>query len=172
MRRAAVVILAMVLAWALSACAIREVLTPPSTAVPTTLPVILPPPPSQTLGGACVLAERNLEFYLQSSTTQATLFEDQFRVAITQSDDERAVTLIGLAALRDEAYRTSTPDCAVAAQLLMTGAMDRGIELLRASLIDPFYNLAVAADEVFAMFEQVRDAQKALTDELEAQLGS
>lgn len=170
MRRAAGVLVVAVLMLTLSACAIREVLTPAATPVPTILPLILPPPPYQTLGGACVLAERNLEFYLQSSTIQATLFEEQFRIAITQPDDERAVTLIGLAALRDEAYRTSTPDCGVAAQLLMTGAMDRGVELLRASLIDPFYNLAIAAEEVFAMFEQVRDAQKVLTDDLEAQL--
>ena len=156
----------------LSACAIREALTPVATIVPTIAPVILPPPPEQVVGGACIPAERNLEFYLQTATTNATLFEEQFRFASTQPAGERAILLVTLAAIRDESFRTATPECGMFAQSVMTAAMNRGVEVINASIIDPGYDLSAAADAVLAMFEQVHAAQDALLAQLDAQLSS
>jgi hypothetical protein len=160
----------LLLLFTLPSCAIGEIMGGGATATPTVIPVLIPPPPPQVVGEACSIESRNLESYLQAVTTQTTLFREELANARTQTPEERAVTTIGLAALRDEAFRTSTPECAIAAQSMLTAAMNRAVELLRASLIDPVFNLDVALEEVDAMMTQADDLQKALVDSFEAQI--
>jgi hypothetical protein len=153
----------------LAACAVREVAQPPPTATPPAALVIAPPPP-QIFVGACSLESRNWEFWLQAATFQAQGFRERFVQALTQTGEARVSTALELAGLRDAAYRNATPECGVPTQLLITGAMDRGVEALRISMLDEDANLLVLAGEVNAMLDLAFDSLKVLTDELEQAL--
>ncbi|MDX2140406.1 MAG: hypothetical protein SF123_20140 [Chloroflexota bacterium] len=154
----------------LAACASGEVFdpTPAATVEPTPIPVLIAAPPPQVFGEACSLEARNLEFWLQASTFQMQVFRDEFNNALLAPVDFRTRAAFSLAAQRDEVYRTSTPECAVAAQSMLTGAMERGVEALQASLVDPNYALTTVANEVNAMFDQVLELQKTLAEDLQA----
>lgn len=155
---------------ALSGCASSEVFEPTLTPTiePTPVPAFIAAPPEQVFGEACSLESRNLEFWLQASTFQMQVFRDEFNNALLAPADFRTRAAFSLAAQRDETYRTSAPECAVAAQLMLTTAMDRGVEALQSSLVDPNYALTTVANEVNAMFDQVLELQQTLSDDLQA----
>jgi hypothetical protein len=154
----------------LAGCASGEVFNPTPVAIvePTPIPVLIAAPPPQVFGETCSLESRNLEFWLQASTFQMQVFRDEFNNALLAPADFRTRAAFSLAAQRDEVYRTSTPECAVAAQLMLTAAMDQGIEALQSSLVDPNYALTTVANEVNAMFDQVLELQKTLAEDLQA----
>jgi hypothetical protein len=161
--------LAVVLAFIVSGCAVREVTTPSAT--PTTLPgLVILPPPAQTFTGECTLDSRNWEFWLQAAAFQIEGFRVTFEQALTAEAERRPVLAYELAAVRDAAYRNPTPECAVPTQFLLTAAMDRAVEALRSASLDPNVNLAASGGEINAMLVQAHDALKAMTDELEQAL--
>jgi hypothetical protein len=157
------------LALALPACAVREIVEVPPT--PTNPPpFIILPPPAQANAGACSLDSRSWEFWLQAAAFQIEGFRQGFAEALELPQGERTGPTLALAALRDQAYRNPTPECGAATQRLLTAAMERGVEVLRASVLDPALNLAAVAGEVNAMLDLAADDLKRQTDALEQQL--
>ncbi|MCC6615638.1 MAG: hypothetical protein IT320_19365 [Anaerolineae bacterium] len=161
-------ILALLVSWALSGCAIGEItgVEPTSTPVPM---FEIPPPPEQVYAGECSLYNRNQEFWIQTAAGQTTSFGTLLTRALEEADTRRE-TLDQLRRLRDDAHSNPTPDCAVPIQLMLTSAMDRAVESLRMSLVDPRINISGTAALVQEMLTQVEHQLKTMTDELELQL--
>jgi len=160
--------LALLVSMALAGCAIGEITNVEPTATPSPL-FVIPPPPEQILAGECSLASRNQEFWIQTAAGQTASYGTLFARALAESET-RQETLDQLRRLRDDAYINPTPDCAMPIQLMLTSAMDRGLEALRLSILDPRIDISGTAALVREMLTQVENQLKEMTDELERQL--
>ncbi|MBE0688563.1 MAG: hypothetical protein IH587_00395 [Anaerolineae bacterium] len=153
---------------ALSGCAIREITDVAVT--PSAGPAFeIPPPPAQVFVGACSLANRNQEFWIQTAAGQTASFGTLFTRAMTEIET-RPNTMDQLRRLRDDTYLNPTPECAVPIQLLLTSAMDRAVESLRLTMLDPRIDISGTAALVEEMLTQVEDQLKLMTDDLERQM--
>ena len=153
---------------ALSACAIGEVVGSPPTATTSSI-IEIPLAPTQTFVGPCSLESRNQEQWLQNASGQLDSFRAMINGAL-EVPDMRSELLGQMGQLRTLAYQNPTPECAVPLQLLLTSSVDMGVEAVRASMLDPRFDLVPVVAEVNAQLDLVFDQLKLMAEDLEAQL--
>ncbi len=152
----------------LSACAIGEVIGTPPTATAAVI-IEIPIAPTQTFVGPCSLASRNQEQWLQNASGQLDSFRAMMQGAL-EMPELRSELLGQMGQLRTLAYQNPTPECAVPLQLLLTSSIDMGVEAVRASMLDPRFDLPPVAAEVYAQLDLVFEQLKLMAQDLEAQL--
>lgn len=155
---------ALVLPLLLAACAIGDAGNP--TPAP---PVTLIPPPEITFRGNCA-ATRELEMWLQVSTRLATDFLATMNNAAAQNRAEMREAVFTMAALRDSAHQTTTPDCAVDAEILLSDAMNKAILAFQAFVNGDRPDLGNTVAEVNDQIEQVIAIQNELILRMETQI--
>lgn len=148
----------------LAACALGDVpLTP--TAPP---PVTVQPAPTLTFAGSCA-STKELETWLQITSLLAADFLAQMNTAAGLDRATLYDSVIAMAQMRDSVFAAATPDCAIAAQLLLTDAMDQAVaafqQVANGEMSDPREAIARFATQI----EQVMALQTELAQRMEQQ---
>ena len=138
-----------VLPFSLAACAIND------TGKPTAPPITLNAPPITLIEGNCDVTGE-LEAWLQVTTRTRQDFQERLDAAAAKNAVDVYDDTIYLLALRDTVANTTTPDCGVTVQEVLTSAMSGAVAALQG-----YYNGTLPSDVATALIEPQKGLDQA-----------
>lgn len=148
----------------LAACALGDV--PPTATAPP--PVTVQPAPTLMFAGSCA-STKELETWLQITSLLAADFLAQMNTAAGLDRNALYEPIAAMVQMRDSVFAAATPDCAIAAQLLLTDAMDQAVltfqQIANGDLADPREAIA----RITTQIEQALALQTELAQRMEQQ---
>ncbi len=133
----------------LAACAIND------NSKPTALPITLNAPPDTVLEGNCEITGE-LEAWLQVTTRTRQDFQARLDEAAAKNADDVHDDTLYLVALRDTVAGTTTPDCGVEVQEVLTDAMTGAVAAMQG-----YFNKTLATDLATALSEPQKGLNQA-----------
>lgn len=146
-----------------TACALADAV--PATQPP---PITLAPPPEMQFEGLCTNT-KDLENWLQITSTLIEDFQSLMNTAAAKGRAEMYPDVIRLGAIRDSLFAVTTPDCASAAQLLLSDATNRAVSALQAFANGDAPDLGNAITDINGQLDQVIALQNVLLSQMNAQ---
>lgn len=147
----------------LAACALGD--TPNPTSAP---PITLAPPPTLTFSGNCE-STPELDNWLQTTNFLVSDFLTLINDTAALERGQMYESVLRLAALRDQASLTATPDCAQVVQELLNAAMNVAVDTFQAYVNGESPDLGKTVADVSNQLETVMAMQQELIARLETQ---
>jgi hypothetical protein len=154
--------LAILLSFLLAACGSNNA---PATPPP---PITLTAPPDIQIGGLCD-DTKTLEGWLEVTAPLTNRFQTEMNAAAAKSKADLFLDVISLAAIRDSVFATTTPDCALDAQLMLSDTMHQVVGALQAYFNGDRPDLGNVITEANAKLDEVISIQADLLNRMNAQ---
>lgn len=159
-------VISLLVALPLAACAINDVPQPTPLA-----PITIEPPPDVSLAGTCTNTPE-LEAWLQTSALILADFRTRLDDAALKQPAELNQDIQALLVLRDNVFSIPAPDCAVEAHTALTTAVSQGVELFTGYYNGAAGDIARAVAEIKTELDRVAALQQDLIVRLEQQYQS